>query len=309
MWLHVPFLTPDSLCAPASADSVLESNLPCPDLPTSATWRGKPFQPRSWPRAWRIYPWLRRLSGLTCLPSTAALGVESWISSLRASRASLTASPESAPEPKTSGGSGPTSCGSFARFDPRTSSWKTSQGSLALAGSTPASVTWPRSGSMRSGRCYARPTLAPLTSGRGCSFWPTATVNGNNNVAGLSPTSGDGLATAAKAWATAAAREWKDGACAEQDVPTNGLLGRQVIRCSLPAPATPTDGAPSSPTTQNSPQLNPAFVEWLMGLPRGWLDFEPVELISFERWEMAWSRAVRLLPSSNSGSDYTETSE
>jgi len=30
-------------------------------------------------------------------------------------------------------------------------------------------------------------------------------------------------------WPTATSRDWKDGACAEANVPTNGLLGRAVL--------------------------------------------------------------------------------
>ena len=41
-------------------------------------------------------------------------------------------------------------------------------------------------------------------------LWPTPTVSGNNNRKGVSPNSGDGLATAAKRWPTPAARDAKD---------------------------------------------------------------------------------------------------
>jgi hypothetical protein len=37
-------------------------------------------------------------------------------------------------------------------------------------------------------------------------------------------------------------------------------------------------------------RLNPAFVEWLMGLPAGWTDFAPVG--------MAWSRWLEQMRSS-----------
>lgn len=36
-------------------------------------------------------------------------------------------------------------------------------------------------------------------------------------------------------WMTLTTRDWKDGACADSDVPTNGLLGRQAVR-SWPTP-------------------------------------------------------------------------
>jgi hypothetical protein len=47
-----------------------------------------------------------------------------------------------------------------------------------------------------------------------------------------------------------------------------------VARFSLPAPETPTLGEPSSPDAPTSRrQLNPEFVEWLMGWPEGWTAF------------------------------------
>jgi hypothetical protein len=38
------------------------------------------------------------------------------------------------------------------------------------------------------------------------------------------------LPSAAVQWSTPTVRDWKDGACAEANVPTNGLLGRQAAR-------------------------------------------------------------------------------
>jgi hypothetical protein len=45
----------------------------------------------------------------------------------------------------------------------------------------------------------------------------------------------------AKFWGTPTARDWKDGACADADVPTNGLLGRMAARWPTPAASMPND--------------------------------------------------------------------
>lgn len=60
-----------------------------------------------------------------------------------------------------------------------------------------------------------------------------------------------------KQWATPTSRDHKDGACADQDVPTNALLGRQTARwfpSGPPAPTTPRDGPASSPSGPTSPR-------------------------------------------------------
>lgn len=56
----------------------------------------------------------------------------------------------------------------FAYYDPDSSCWRTSQATLALD-LTPSSVTLPRSGSMRNGELFERPTLVPRIDASGCS--------------------------------------------------------------------------------------------------------------------------------------------
>lgn len=56
----------------------------------------------------------------------------------------------------------------FAYYDPESSCWRTSQATLALD-LTPSSVTLPRSGSMRNGELFERPTLEPRIDASGCS--------------------------------------------------------------------------------------------------------------------------------------------
>ena len=69
----------------------------------------------------------------------------------------------------------------FAHYDHELSCWRTSQATLALD-LTQSSVTLPRSGSMRNGELFERPTLARLTGGSGCSsllVTPTANLGVN----------------------------------------------------------------------------------------------------------------------------------
>jgi len=61
---------------------------------------------------------------------------------------------------------------SLASYDRATSSWKTYQGCL-FGGLTEFSETWPRSGSMRSGRLFRRAQWVRHTHVKDCSFWAT----------------------------------------------------------------------------------------------------------------------------------------
>lgn len=82
---------------------------------------------------------------------------------------------------------------------------------------------------------------------------PTPTVKGNYNRKGLSPASGDGLATAInQLLPTPTARDWKSGASNLHEKNARPL--NEVIHRETPGP------------------LSPRFVEWLMGFPDGWTD-------------------------------------
>lgn len=129
-----------------------------------------------------------------------------------------------------------------------------------------------------------RPAADPAATVRPSGAKKQRTINDAARLAGCStPRASDGekggmrkadgtpsiLAQARSAsWMTPTSRDHKDGACGEADVPTNGLLGRQVCRSSLPDPATETSGSgsPNSPPGCR-PRLNLVFVLWLMGWP------------------------------------------
>jgi DNA (cytosine-5)-methyltransferase 1 len=131
----------------------------------------------------------------------------------------------------------------------------------------------------------ARKKWGQLIGGSGYLSWPTPTANSMTGSGTSGRKGGINLQTAAgrwyqKAamWATPTARDWKDGANPSPKVPTNSLLGRQ-------APRSQVSGAAQNPN--GSRQLNPIFVEWLMGFPMRWSlpDIEPTD---YERWEMQY---------------------
>ena len=172
-WLYVPGLAASNSGSPP----------PCPDTAPPVTWRGKDMPPRSWRREWKRGTFRPLQFTLTSDPSTVDRGVESWISSLRATRANPSASQGREQEPTTRATSGQRFTGSFARFDRDLYSWKMSQATFQWDSGT-FSGTWPQQGLMRSGACFRRRKSELHTSGRGFSSWllptPAAQSYGTN---------------------------------------------------------------------------------------------------------------------------------
>lgn len=124
--------------------------------------------------------------GLTSQLLTEGPGLELLTSYLAASHARTSAKGALAPaSPESEAAFGPTWHGSFAKYDPVTSSWKTQQGSL-LEDSTVFSETWPKWGSMQGGVCYLRPSLAPTTYANASGLLPTPTKSWAERGPGLS---------------------------------------------------------------------------------------------------------------------------
>ena len=198
--------------------------------------------------------------------------------------------------------------GSFAKYDQAASTWRTHQCSL-LGDLDEFSETWPRWGSMRNGESFLRPTseLPTFESESGSSpiyptpcivdtgslfntsygpnakprptlgamakhnLWPTPTVCGNYNRKGASKSSGDGLATAVKMWPTPCASASK------------GSSQRALTRKS--GRSRETDRIDHAVMASDGGQLNPQWVEWLMGWPIGHTGLEPLETAKFHEWQ------------------------
>ena len=92
-------------------------------------------------------------------------------------------------------------------------------------------------------------------------LWPTPTINGNHNHAGNGK-SGDGLSTAVKMWPTPTRREYK---------------GARSPEALLRSGRTPNNTLGDAVMAMDGGQLNPTWVEWLMGFPIGWTDLSASE--------------------------------
>jgi len=85
MWIYLP----STLYQSAQESEVLTSDLNSQQTERLAQYvslNGKLSRPQSWRLAWKRKRWLHVLSGATLEPSMASRGVESWISSLAATR-------------------------------------------------------------------------------------------------------------------------------------------------------------------------------------------------------------------------------
>jgi len=163
------------------------------------------------------------------------------------------------------------SSNAFAFYDPEASCWKTCQGSL-LPDLMTSSVDWPRAGMTRNGTAYQRQPSAPRISATAYSsslhLWPTPrscsamaatitpeSVHKANRFPNLETVVGRRL------WPTPnAADNGNRGNPEDPSIQRRVRLGKS-IDLSMTV----------------SGQLNPTWVEWLMGFPTGWTDLEPLE--------------------------------
>lgn len=309
MWAVVP---ESCRSAPASEGWTLGSDECFQLLEQSVTWRGKQRASKSWQRAWKKDLWIQHLCGRISRPSTAQIGVEQWISSLRDTPVSRSATLVNERAQTTLDTSGLTL---------RESSGKPSQGLLFLKTSKDTSAkgcekSWkklPNWGSMQSGVYTAQPKPDFPTAGTDSSSWPTATVT-DASGSGYAYSNGDHnkvvlkLPGAASNWPTPQARDFRS-----PDLEGSGNYKRKVSKgytidlnsraSSWPAPTArdhkdgtdpslkvPTNGrlGLSAPRTTGAMfpntsglRLNPMFVESLMGFPIGWTAFAPLATQSF----------------------------
>lgn len=185
-------------------------------------------------------------------------------------------------------------------------------------------LTWKRSATPQGRLLFRLVPSTPRTAGIGSGLWPTPNVAGGGNSCELTPHKGhylrpsgekahlgldqaakmwptpraefdsgrhrgepDTLHSAVKLWGTPTSRDWKDGSSVE-NVPENGLLGRQVVNDAkqFPTPqARDWKGAQGRaykgesmdlPATVSVAglKLNSAWVSRMMGYPDDWLTLD-----------------------------------
>ena len=176
-WVYIP----SCLSFPATGASASDSSSPACAAAPSATSKSTTTASGSSKHESGTDTSTTRPSGTTSRPSTDDPGLDSWISSLRASRASRTALPDNVKEQLTTAISGRTPSEWFLRFDPDMCSWRTPGLSFETGHRqhtlTRFLLTLPPSGMTRNGRLYRLPPLVPRTCVGGGGVLPTPTAD------------------------------------------------------------------------------------------------------------------------------------
>jgi len=193
--------------------------------------------------------------------------------------------------------------GSFVKYDPDSSSWKTHQCSL-LGDLDEFSETWPRWGLMRSGECWEQPMLVARTNetefglldGETFFHTPNCTVldGWSNNQKVLKkrlmfPTPVKSESNGSAAFKLTDAVEASIGKAMPKmqknphkweqfrtwTTPVSDDTGHRKNKYAQGGTAL---------STQVGGKLNPMWVEWLMGWPLGWTDLKPLEMDKYQKW-------------------------
>ena len=212
-------------------------------------------------------------SGTTCGPSTATHGADVCRLSAADFPAPTFPQPGRAQElTEKPAGFGWKWPGSFAKFDRGSSLWRTRQCSL-LGNLNEFSGTWPRWGSMRDGECWEQTTQAHRTSGTESGLWPTPRANDAEKRGNFDTTNPrNGLPAAVKRYMTPTASIGTK--CGGRHNGKADTLASQIAEL---------EGMQQTSTGQ----LNPTWVEWLMGWPSGWTDCAALATDRFRAWQQA----------------------
>jgi len=183
---------------------------------------------------------------------------------------------------------------SFTKYDHDMFLWKTHQCSL-LEDLEPFLETWPQWGLMRNGECWEQQTLAHHTKGTGFGLWATpAASDGQRGGTITDKMTGQSLPqmvnTPAK-WPTPCATDYKgSGQTGQLRDRLDYAAERGATKSNNYATPQARDFRSGSTDRWDNPdrsrnlndqiggQLNPTWVEWLMGWPLGWTDLKPLAM-------------------------------
>ena len=289
------WILPKQLITSASALATKESEADSQEFSqlcaTSLTWRGKDSLPRTWLRRWKREPWLQHLSIRTLRPSRSQSFVDAWTSSLVDSRANPSALPENVKALKIPDISSHTSPKESESANHQLSFSKTSKEFLAAEQemvnpfSNMSCERWKEWVTEQRREYSVRLKLAHHTRESGSTSWPTATTRDWKDSISTVPPS-----RANPSKQTLGQRVAHVGLLDQAKISTTGKsreLQWPTPRANKVQPKITEENRSQLATRKKSNleeeiaghcgkavgQLNPDWVESLMGLPTGWTDF------------------------------------
>ena len=289
-----------------------------PSARSSGTPTAKPF---SWPGKLTA-SWNASRYGTTCEPSKEPNGVEKSTSLPQVFLANLSVLPANEKVKVMTETDGLTPSESYGRWDQDSHCWKTSQACLIGMEDVTSEKyleSFPKAGLMQDGRLFQRLKLEPRIGAIGSGLWltPRAQETGENPanfvkrmgdrnstkygslssqvmwptpmLPGNGGTNGKAKLKRMLNFPTPRAQDGPHG-------PARGSLG-DVVRWATPIKrdCRTLKGAKRSPNAlgteplvvQVGGQLNPPWVEWLMGWPIGWTDLKPLGTDRWQEWRQA----------------------
>ena len=228
--------------------------------------------------------------------------IRDWLmSSRQASPASPSASQASSSAPTTPATCGPPPSTPSAWFDPDTACWRTYQGFLLADTLAPYSATWPKAGMTHAGDFFPLRKWERRISAIGSGLWPSPKAldrYGIETSAQNHAKYGTGMTLTQAArrsmWPTPkASPSGPDFARMNRDGSGGDDLATAVARTMFPTPnARDWRSGKGRQENGHTPQLaeviggqlNPDWVEWLMGWPIGWTGLEPLAMDRFRQW-------------------------
>ena len=220
--------------------------------------------------------------------------IREWLmSSRQAFPVNPSASPESNEAQMTNETCGPPRSTPFASYDHATACWRTSQLSLLTLISEPFSETWPKAGIVCDGDAYRLPRWERRISEIGSGYVPTPRANEHGEYQydrGDHSKPRPTLTGWVKMWPTPAAHDIRH----KNKAGSQSRASLSQIANMLPTPTTrdwrsgkgaqKRDGHAQPLTDVVGGQLNPTWVEWLIGWPIGWTDLNQLGMDKFRQW-------------------------
>ena len=262
MWIVPKNYTQFSASALDTVASSEDLGLPDLHIESSLMWRSKPSQLPTWLRRWKRDSWFRHLSGRILKPCQHTALESALTYSLAVIPVSPSAQQGFAEAQTTPDISGPIYGDTLNQLDLFDASLKTSR-AISASDSEKSSKTWKALVTQRRGEYSARLKSARRTSEKGSISWPTPTTQDSDKATKKMRSYHQNSLTAAAhtTWPTPSARDYKGGYQGGRI--RNGKISRDTLDVAVQH---------SDNQRQSAGQLNPTWVEWLMGLPLGWTD-------------------------------------